>query len=95
MSKRKTSMPTTRELIEAALAAQEAFDTATATLAGATAAVAQAKTELTAANLSVHNDLVAGGPCCIIDESTDPPTVTMYTAAEPDSFTATPIRVAA
>jgi hypothetical protein len=90
---RKKSM-STRELIEAALAAQEAFDTATATLAGASAAVAQAKSELTAANLAVHNDLTASGACAIIDETTDPPTVTMYTAAEPDSFTATPIRVA-
>ena len=85
---------TTRELIEAALQAQTDYDTAASNMAAATTALQNAKVALADANQAVHDDLAANGPAVIVDESVDPITVTLYTAAEPDTFTATPIRVA-
>jgi hypothetical protein len=84
----------TKDLIQAAEDAQAAFDDASAQFGAAAQQVQQAQTILTAANQAVHDDLAENGACVIVDDTTSPVTVTMYTANDPDSFTATPIRVA-
>jgi hypothetical protein len=85
----------THDLIQAALDAQTAFDAAQATMKSASQALQQAQANLTAANQALHDDLAANGPAAIVDETTTPATVTMYTAVDPDSWQATEIRVAA
>ena len=86
---------TTQELISAALAARDEFESASLALEAATARLQTAKDNLTAANLQLHDDLAANGPACVVDTSTQPATVTMYSASDPDTWIATPIRVAA
>jgi hypothetical protein len=85
---------TTHELIQAALQAQADFDTAQSTLQTATAAMQAAQAALQSANQALHDDLAANGPAVIVDDTTMPATVTMYTAVDPDSWHATNIRVA-
>ena len=84
----------TKQLIDAALAAKSTYDQASATMSSSTAALNQAKTDLEAANQALHDDLADNGARCVIDTTTTPPTVTVYTAADPDSYTATPVPVA-
>jgi hypothetical protein len=84
----------TRDLIEAALAARAAYDQAVAATGQTSQSTQDAFTALKAASQAVHDDLAATGPCCIIDDESDPPMVTMYNALKPDSFLVTPIRVA-
>jgi hypothetical protein len=69
---------TTKDLIDAALAAQTASDV-----------------DIAAANQALHDDLAANGPAVIVDETTTPLTVTMYSAVDPDTWTSAEIRVAA
>jgi len=85
----------TLDLINVALDAKEAYDTAYAAVGQAAAQVQTCLQALQTANQNLHDDLASGGACCVIDDTTTPPTVTVYTAADPDSYTATPIRVAA
>ena len=85
----------TLQLIQAAEAAQAAFDQASQQFQAAAQQVQQAQQVLSDANQAVYDDLSANGACVVVDDSTSPSTVTMYTAADPNTFTATPIRVAA
>jgi hypothetical protein len=85
----------TRALIDAVLAAQAQLADAESAFASATAALDAARTALANASLALHDDLVANGAVLYVDESTTPPSYTIYSAAEPDTFTATPIRAAA
>src|SRR5262249_60062587 len=105
MARIKTGQ-TTKDLIDAALQAQTAFDAASdrarQVAAQAQAAIQQAQADLqaaqanlAAANLALHDELAQNGPACVIDDSVTPPVVTLYTAQDPDSWSAMEIRVAA
>jgi hypothetical protein len=85
----------TSDLIDAALTAKANFTSATTAANTAAAALQTAAQALTAANQALHDDLSTNGPAVVVDETTTPPTVTLYTAADPDSYSATEIRVAA
>ena len=84
----------TYDLIEAALQAQADFDTASQNLQAASSALQTAQANLTAANQALHDDLATNGPAVIVDSSMSPPTVTLYTAVDPDSWVSKEIRVA-
>jgi hypothetical protein len=86
---------TTSELIDAALAAQADYEDARKGSAAAAARLQVAQQTLTAANQALHDDLEANGPCVTVDDTQDPPLVTMYEAVSPDSWSATVIRIAA
>jgi hypothetical protein len=85
----------TSSLIDAALTAKADFDSASTTANIALAALQDAIATLQAANQALHDDLLDNGPAVRLDETTDPPTVTLYTPVDPDTYAATPIRVAA
>lgn len=85
-------MPTTADLIDAAENALQAYDIAAANLQTATTALSNAKATLQIANQNLHDDLVANGPYAWIDTTTTPASVTIYAAADPDTYSATPIR---
>jgi len=85
----------TNELIQQALAAQEEFQAASDNMAQATGRLQAARDALVLANQRLHDDLAANGPAVVVDSSTTPATVTMYSAVDPDSWLARPIRVAA
>jgi hypothetical protein len=86
---------TSKELIDAALAAKTAFDQAQAAMQQAGADLQAAQDNLTAANQALHDDLSANGPCVVVDTTTTPATCIMYSALDPDTYLATEIRVAA
>jgi hypothetical protein len=86
---------TTFELILAAEKAKSDDDEASVNLGLAQAAKQRTAAALVAANQALHDDLAANGPACVVDASVTPPRVTMYTAADPDTYEATEIRVAA
>lgn len=85
----------TIDLIHAALQAKETFDRATTDAQAAAQALRDAALALQQANQTLHDDLDANGPCVVIDDTASPPTVLLYTAADPDSYAVTEIRVAA
>lgn len=85
----------TYDLIQAALTAQSDFDAARAAASSAAANLQKAQTALDAANQALHDDLAANGPAVLIDDTTDPATITLYTAQEPNSWNSNVIRVAA
>ena len=89
---------TTRELIAEALQAKSDFDFATSSLSTAVQAVQNAQDALAAANKALHDDLLpapaGNGPALVFDDTIDPPTAVVYSAADPDTYTATPVRVA-
>jgi hypothetical protein len=82
----------TEALVEAVNTAQDAFDTAFANTKATTDALRTANDTLVAAKQALHDDLAQNGMYGHLDTSVSPPTLTLYTAADPDSFTATPIR---
>jgi hypothetical protein len=84
----------TGELIDAALEAKAAFDAATTNANVSIANLQQAAQALTAANQALHDDLSANGPAVRLDNSATPPAVTLYTPVDPDTYAATPVRVA-
>lgn len=84
-----------KALIEAALAAADAYEQARINMRAAGQALSQATADLDAANKSLHDELDANGPRLYIDETTEPPTYYVYKAAEPDTYTASEIEVAA
>ncbi len=86
---------TTYELIQAAEKAKADDEEASQNLGVAQAAKGRTAAALAAANQALHDDLAANGPACVVDDSTTPPTVTVYTAADPDTYEATELRVAA
>jgi hypothetical protein len=71
---------------------------ASADAAGAMATATQAKIDADAAAATSASalcaDLTANGPAAIVDNSTNPPVVTLYTAATGDTYTSTVLRVA-
>lgn len=79
---------TTDDLINAAIQAKADLDAAVGNLKTAQAAWDTAR-------IALHDDLAANGPALHVDGSTTPPTYTIYTAVDPDGFSATPIRSAA
>jgi hypothetical protein len=85
---------TTAQLIDAALAAQADYDAAKQGAATAQARLAAAQQMLSQANQALHDDLDANGPAVTIDDSSSPPVVTVYQAVDPDTYSATEIRVA-
>jgi hypothetical protein len=85
---------TTKQLIDAALRAQSAYSWSVIVLGRVAQAVRAAFVTVQATSKAVHDDLEENGPCCVVDNSTNPPTVTAYIPADPDSFMATQIRVA-
>jgi hypothetical protein len=84
----------TSALIDAADAAKAAFDEATTSANIAVTTLQQAAATMQAANQALHDDLAANGPAVRINDTVSPPTVTLYTAVDPDDFAATPIREA-
>jgi hypothetical protein len=84
----------TGELIDAALAAQADYNDAKLGSAAASARLQQAQQTLTDANQALHDDLEQNGPAVTISDDT-PPVVTLYEAADPDTYSATVIRIAA
>jgi len=84
----------TYDLIMAALEAKSAYDQAVGAAQAAAAALSQAQSVLAAANQALHDDLAANGPAVIVDETSTPPAVTLYAAVDPDTYSATPLRVA-
>jgi hypothetical protein len=85
----------TYQLIDAALAAKDAWEQATSDAGAAVQALQDATAALKTANQALHDDLAANGPAVVVDSTITPPIVTLYTPVEPDSFAATEIRVAA
>ena len=83
-----------KTLIDIAANLQNAYDSAIAVIGYMAVIAKQIKTAIQTVNQAIHDDLVANGPCCIVDNSTSPPTATIYTPVDPDSFAATPVRVA-
>lgn len=92
---KQRSAQTTRDLIEVALQAQTAFDAARQQASQAAGQLQQAQANLTAANQALHDDLAQNGPAVVVDDTVTPPEVTLYAAVDPDSWSATTIRVAA
>lgn len=92
MAKRNISGYSTQALIDAALAAKTAFDTAKASMQQATSTLQQAQATLVQAEQDLHDDLAANGPYATVDETTTPPVVTVYSAVDPDTYQATVIR---
>jgi hypothetical protein len=86
---------TTAQLIDAALQAQSDYDQAVADLALATAKKQAAAKVLSDANQALHDDLAANGPAAVYDDTQTPPVITVYQAVDPDSYSATEIRIAA
>jgi hypothetical protein len=86
---------TTKQLIDIAHRAQAALDKALMVANKVAEVIQSLKNDVQNANQNVHDDLAANGPCIVVDNTTSPPTALMYTAVDPDSFTATPVRVAA
>jgi hypothetical protein len=86
---------TTYELIQAAELALLADQQATDALEAAKLGKQQTGAALMAANQALHDDLQANGPACVVDDSSDPPTVWLYSAAEPSTWQKNEIRVAA
>jgi hypothetical protein len=84
----------TRELIDAALAAKADFDNAQSAMSQAATALQTAQAALVSCNQALHDDLAANGPFADVDTSATPITVTLYTAEDPDTWNATPIRAA-
>jgi hypothetical protein len=84
----------TSDLIAAALAAKSQFESASADMGTAAAVLRSAADTLAAANQALHDDLAANGPAAEIDEFATPIKITLYTAVDPDTYAATPIRVA-
>jgi hypothetical protein len=85
---------TSKDLIQAAELAQTAFDDATTQFGAAAQQVQEAQATLTDAQQAVYDDLTANGACVLVDETTTPVTVTLYTAADPNTYTSKEIRVA-
>jgi hypothetical protein len=86
---------TTKDLIDAANQAQAALDAAKSAVQSAAAQLQQAQANFDAASQALHDDLAANGPAAVVDDTVSPPTVTVYTALDPDSYQATVIRTAA
>jgi len=85
----------TVDLINAALDAKKAFDTATVNAQAAADILRNAIAALKTANQALHDDLDVNGPCVVVDDSTTPPVVTLYMAVDPDTYSANEIRIAA
>lgn len=94
-AKPQAATASTSELILAAQQALQEFNDATTNMTAAGNRLEAARNTLVAANQALHDDLAANGPAVLVDSSTTPPTVVMYVANDPDTYTATPIRVAA
>jgi hypothetical protein len=60
-------------------------------IAAATADVNQAQADSAAADQALHDVLTS--PKCTVDVTTTPPTVTLYSAVDPDSWTKTELDV--
>jgi hypothetical protein len=86
---------TTYELIQAAEAAILDDQQAVQQLQAATVERERTQAALLAANQALYDDLSANGPACVVDDSSDPPTVWLYSAAEPAAWQKNEIRVAA
>ena len=87
-------MDTTKDLIDAALQARSDYDSAVGGAGSAMASVKAAKDVLDAANQALHDDLKANGAYADVDVEAVPITVVLYTAQDPDSWNATPVRAA-
>jgi hypothetical protein len=85
----------TSDLIDAALQAQEDYDSARRNSALAATVLQKAQQTLSDANQALHDDLSQNGPAVTIDETQTPPIVTVYEAVDPDTYSATVIRIAA
>ena len=86
---------TTKDLIDAAEQAQTALDAAQQAVQSAAAQLQTAQANYAAAAQALHDDLSAKGPAVVVDETTTPATVTVYTAQDPSSYQKTVIRTAA
>jgi hypothetical protein len=82
----------TEELIDDALAALDSYNEAMGNASSAAQALSSAKEFLDAANQALHDDLVANQAYARVDTTVTPVSVVIYTAAEPNTYTATPIR---
>ena len=83
---------TTKDLIDAAMDAALAKDAADATAATDLSIAQQAATALTEANQAVYNDLSTNGPAIYM--SGEPVSYYLAAAAEPATYTLTPLRLA-
>jgi len=83
---------TTKELIDAAIAAQNTRTAAAESLSQAQSVDATAAENLAAANKSVHDDLASAQALYITADV--PPKYLVASATDPDSYTLTEIRVA-
>ena len=86
-------MPTL-DLINKAESDKIASATAAESLATASQAKIDADAATTASAKALCDDLTANGSAVIVDDTQDPPVVTLYTPASADSYTATILRVA-
>jgi hypothetical protein len=82
----------TQALIDAALAAKDAFQNATDNANTAAQTLRDAAASVTQANQMLHDDLAANGAYASVDTTVTPPTVVLYAAVDPDTYSATPIR---
>ena len=83
----------TYDLIQAALTAKDAYDAATGIASTAATALQNAAATLTAANQALHDDLAQNGPALLRDTDPSATEATLYAALDPDTYSATPIRV--
>jgi hypothetical protein len=84
----------TKDLIEAAKQAKADWEAAKQAASTAAQRLRDCETALAEAELALHDDLEANGPAVVIDDETDPVTVYVYSAADPDTYSVKEIRVA-
>jgi hypothetical protein len=84
----------TLDLINQAESDKTASAGAAEALATATQAKLDADTAAATSAAALCADLTANGPAVIVDDTADPPVVTLFTAATGDTYTATILRVA-